>query len=326
LRSARASHPASPRLRPEVELATTRAAPTGVALRAAALVVTACFFFAAANALARAVQLPGAGAEIPALQVTFCRFLFGFLALVPWILARGTTPFRTTAPAMHALRVACGVGGVACLFAALARLPLAEATAIAWANPLFAMLFAAWFLKDRVDARGWAAAAVGFAGVLVMLRPGAAAFAPAGLLALAAALFVGAEVVVIKALAGRDPPLTVLAISNLAGLVVSGLVAAPFLVWPAPGQALPLAAVGIVMVTGQLLFLKALTLRETSFVAPFYYATLLHAFLIGWLAFGETPSPAVLLGALLIVGAGLYVVTRGGRASAGTARSRPDRP
>jgi drug/metabolite transporter (DMT)-like permease len=285
------------------------AAPTTVRL-AAGLVITACLFFAGANALAKAVQLEPGGPPVAAVQIVFCRFLFGSLTLVPWIVPARRRAFTTAVPKLHVLRVGCAFAGLVCLFAALEQLPLAEATALAWASPIFAMLFAALFLAERIDRCGWLAAALGFLGVLVMLRPGTTALAPAGLLALAAAVFVGAEVAAIKALAGRDPPLTVLAIANLAGLALSTVVALPFLTRPTLLQGLYLAGVGVVMVIGQLLFLRGLSMAPAGALAPFYYATLLHAFLIGWLAFGEVPGWATLLGAGLIVAAGLLVALR----------------
>ena len=286
------------------------AAAPGATVRAAGLTLIACVFFAAANACARAVQIEG---PVPPQQVTAFRYLFGFLTLLPLILRSPVPVFRTAVPRLHALRIAFGVGGVVCMFAALARLPLADVTAIAWANPLVAMALAALVLGERVSRLRWLWAGLGFLGVLVMMRPSGAAFGPSGLLALGAALCIGAEVTAIRALAVRDPGLTVLAIANAGGAIAGALLAAPVLVWPDPAQAVLMAGTGISMVIGQLLFMEAIRLRETSFVAPFYYATLVFAFAIGMVAFGEVPDLWVYLGAAAIVGSGLGVTVQGTR-------------
>ncbi len=284
-------------------------APAG-ALRAAALTLIACAFFAAANAFAKGAQVDGA---MPPQQVTFFRFLFGFLTLLPWILMARGPVFRTRVPHIHAIRVVFGMSGVICMFAALAHLPLADVTAIAWANPLVAMLLAALFLGDRISGRRWLYAAIGFAGVLVMMRPSGAAFGWEGLFALGAALFIGAEVAAIRALAGRDGSLTVLAIANAGGCLATLLIAAPVMIMPDGWQLFAMAMTGMLMVIGQLLFMAAIRIRETSFVAPFYYATLLFAFIYGMVFFGEIPDLWVYLGAGAIVFSGIAITLQGAR-------------
>ncbi|MGY6644530.1 MAG: DMT family transporter [Salinarimonas sp.] len=280
------------------------------ALRAAALTLIACAFFAAANAFAKGAQVDGA---MPPQQVTFFRFLFGFLTLLPWILMARGPVFRTSVPHIHAIRVVFGMSGVICMFAALAHLPLADVTAIAWANPLVAMLLAALFLGDRISGRRWLYAAIGFAGVLVMMRPSGAAFGWEGLFALGAALFIGAEVAAIRALAGRDGSLTVLAIANAGGCLATLLIAVPVMIMPDGWQLFAMAMTGMLMVIGQLLFMAAIRIRETSFVAPFYYATLLFAFVYGMVFFDEIPDLWVYLGAGAIVFSGIAITLQGAR-------------
>ncbi len=286
------------------------ASPRAGALRAAALTLTACAFFAAANAFAKGAQIEGA---IPPQQVTFFRFLFGFLTLLPWIVLARSPVFSSSVPHIHAIRVLFGMSGVMCMFAALAYLPLADVTAIAWANPLVAMLLAALFLGDRISGRRWLYAAIGFLGVLVMMRPSGAAFGWEGLFALGAALFIGAEVAAIRALAGRDGSLTVLAFANAGGCLATLLLAAPVMIMPDGWQLFAMAMTGTLMVIGQLLFMVAIRVRETSFVAPFYYATLLFAFIYGMVFFGEIPDLYVYLGAGAIVVSGIAITLQGAR-------------
>jgi len=284
-------------------------------LKAALLCLFSCAFFAGANAFAKAAQTVIPGAELHPLQVTAARFLSAFIVLSPLLIWKGRAVFRTAIPLRHLQRVLFGIGGVSCIFAAVQALPLADVIAVAWSAPLFALCFAAWFLRERVDGARWAAAAVGFAGVVVMMRPGAGTLDPMALLALAAAAFTGAEVVTIRLLAQRDGTLTVLALNNAMGAAIACGVAAFVFVWPSPAQAAALFMVGAVMVTGQAIFLKALAIAEASFVAPFYYATILWATLFGVLVFEEVPGWHLAMGGALIVASGAYVGWRGTRPS-----------
>lgn len=281
--------------------------------RAALLCVAACLFFAGANALAKAAQASGIGPELHPFQVTAARFLFAFLLISPLIVRKGPTVLRTSVPFRHLQRVLFGVGGVACLFAAVGQIPLGDAVAIAWASPLFALVFAAIFLRERVELGRWVAAAIGFVGVAVMMRPTGAAFEPAALIALGAALLVGGEVVTIRLLAVRDGTLTILALNNGMGMLIACAMAAPFFVMPSPLQGLLLMGVGVVMVTGQAIFLKAAALAEASFVAPFYYAALVWSAVYGFFFFDEVPGSALLVGASLIMASGVYLSWRGGK-------------
>lgn len=267
---------------------------------AAALCVVACAFFAGANALAKAAQTALPGPELHPIQVAAARFLFALLVISPWILRRGRAALRTDIPLRHLQRVMLGFGGVSCIFAAAAAMPLADAIAIVWSAPLFTLAFAAWFLKERVGTARCLAAAVGFAGVVVLAQPSGAAFEAAALLALLAAVFTGAEVATVRILAMRDSALTVLAINNLLGTAIACAAAAFVFVTPSWEQALALAGVGAAMVSGQAILLKALARAEASAIAPYYYATIAWSALIGVLAFDETPGWRLMAGAGLI--------------------------
>ncbi len=289
-------------------LAVAPASP--VLLRAALLCVVSCAFFAGANALGKAAQTILPGPELHPLQVTAARFLFALLALAPLILRAGRQVYRTEMPFRHVQRTLLGFAGVTCIFTAVQAMPLADAIAIAWSAPLFALLFAGWFLKERVGRMRWAAAAIGFAGVAVIMRPSGAAFEPAALIALAAAIMTGAEVATIRLLASRDPTLTVLAINNTIGAVVACIAASFVFVMPSLEQALALAGVGFVMVTGQAILLKALAVAEASAIAPFYYATIAWSALIGIVVFRESVTLPLIAGAGLIALGGAIVAAR----------------
>lgn len=290
--------------------------PAGYAFKTAFLVVVSCAFFAAANACAKGVQILEVGPDLHPLQIAFSRFAFGFLTLLPFILRRGRGVFRTQVPVKHGLRIVFGAAGVTASFAAVGMMPLADAIAIAWTSPIFAMIFAILFLRERVVPLRWVGAALGLVGVVIMNQPGAGALQAGALVALLSAVLVGAEVVTIRLLAQSDDPLTILAINNLAGAVISGCAAIPIFQVPDVAQLPYLVGVGSIMVCGQLLFIRAAAMGEASFIAPFYYSTLIYAAIFGLLFFGEVPGLHLLAGGGLIVASGLVIAFARPRAAA----------
>ena len=207
---------------------------------------------------------------------------------------------------LHVMRTTCGAAGVTLMFAAAAFIPLADATAISFLNPVFAMVFAIFLLGENVGPIRWSAAGIAMAGALVLLRPGSGAIAPGALLALGAALILGLEIIFIKRLSGREAPFQILLVNNGIGLVIATL--AVLFVWEPPTgqQWLALAGVGVLMAAAQTCFLNSVARADASFVVPFSYGTLLFATLYDALIFGVIPTSVSLLGAgIIIAGAAL---------------------
>jgi drug/metabolite transporter (DMT)-like permease len=282
-------------------------------LRAAFMVLVACAAFGGMGALAKAVNADGMGPAIHPLQIMACRFLFGFLTVVPIAAATRQLRFRTSILHWHAARVVCGVSGVAGIFIAVQYLPVADVTAISFSSPLFTLVFAVLALKEAVNGRRWLAAGIGFAGVLVIVQPGTSAFAPASLIALATALIIGAEMAIIRRMARQDPPMMIVLSSNTLGSLAGLGLAAAVWVWPSPAQWPFLIAVGSFTMLGQLLFARASALGEASLVAPLTYASILFATIYGVLFFDEVPGWPFYLGASVLVGAGVYLNLQGNR-------------
>ena len=274
-------------------------------LAAAALV-------AGTSLVAKGLGGPWAGPLHP-LQVTAGRFLFALAALLALVAALpARRPSLAGTPwGLHARRVACGAGGVTLLFAAAARMPLAEATALSFLSPLVTMALAVPLLGDRIGARQALAAGLSVAGAAILLRPGAEAVRPAALLALGSAALLGLEAVFIKRLADREPPVRMLLVSNAMGCAL--ILPAAALVWTPPGPAgwSLLAAVGILMVLGQACFIQAMRRARASSVVPAFYASLVFAAAYDAAAFGTVPSAAALIGAGLILAGALVLATAG---------------
>ena len=277
---------------------------------AVALMLAACALIAGTTLIAKMLGPASAGENaLHPLQVTAGRFAFAFMALVPFI-AWLRIDFRNTDWTNHLLRVLFGWAGVTCLFAASALMRLADATAISFLNPIVAMILSIPLLGEKVGPWRWAGAAVAFAGAAILTEPGTDAFQPVALIALLAAVFMGVEVVLIKRLSDREPPLRILFLSNGLGALVSLCAAILFWKWPLPGQWWLLATLGVTMVTVQALFIQAAKRGDASFVTPFFYTTLIFAGLYDYLVFSVTPTPNGWIGAALIIAGALTIVWR----------------
>ncbi|MFN3526131.1 MAG: DMT family transporter [Paracoccus sp. (in: a-proteobacteria)] len=272
----------------------------------AALMVAATGLFAATSLLAKAIGTGALGASLPPLMVSFGRFGF---ALAGIALAVAVMRPRLTRPAwgMHLGRTVCGWGGITLMFAAVAQMPLPDATAISFLSPVFTMMLAIPLLGERVGPIRWSAAVIALIGAAILLRPGQA-IQPAAALALGAAAAMGLESIFIKRLTRREGRLQILLVNNSMGALIA--TAAALLVWaaPNPAQWAALAAIGLLMAGGQALNLAAMRRADASFVAPFFYLTLIWAAGFDLWIFGILPDAVSLVGALVLVsGAGLLV-------------------
>lgn len=260
--------------------------------------------------LAKALGPAGSGdAALHPLQVTAGRFTFAFLVLVP-IVAWQKVDFKNANWRNHLLRVGFGWAGISCLFAAAASMRLADANAISFLNPIVAMILSIPLLGEKVGPWRWAGAAIAFIGAAILTEPGTNAFQPAALIALMAAIFMGAETILIKSLAKKEPTLRILILSNSLGAVVA-LTASSFVwKWPTPSQWAMMALLGSTMLVVQALFIQAARRGDTSFIMPFLYTTLLFAGLYDFIVFGVIPNIAGWIGASLIVTGALIVAWR----------------
>ena len=250
------------------------------------------------------------------LQVSAGRFIFAWLTLLPFVLWRRPR-FKGARWTLHGARSLCGWAGVSCMFAAAAAMPLADATAISFLNPIIAMVLAIVLLGERVGPWRWGAAAISLIGAALLIRPGTDSFQAMALVALAAALFMGFEVIFIKMLTNSEFPLRILFINNTIGAVLS-LGAAAF-VWTPPSseQWLALAAIGMIMVSAQTMFINAMRQADASFAMPFFYATLVFAAVYDIIAFSVVPAALSIAGAVLVIAGAIVLGWREGRVGRG---------
>ncbi len=280
--------------------------------RAVLFMAAATALFAGTTLLAKALGTDALGPPLHPFQVSFGRFLFAWVAIL-MVAAVLRPPMGRPALGLHLGRTLCGWGGATLMFAAAARMPLTDATALSFLSPVLTMLLAIPLLGERVGPWRWGAVAIALVGAMILLRPGPGTFQIAGLLALGAALALGLEAILIKRLTNREAPVPVLVINNGMGVAIA--LGPALAVWlaPTPAQWLALVGVGVVMVAGQLLFLLAVGRADASFVAPLFYLTLVYATVYDLAVFGVLPDAVSLVGAVVLVSGALLLALREGR-------------
>lgn len=280
--------------------------------RSILLAVTASFFFASSTFLSKLLGSGAWGDALHPLQVTHSRFAFGLVTAFILFLALRRR-FSRPHYKLHVLRSACGWAGVAVLFTGVLYIPASDAVALTFLNPIFAMIFAVLFLKETVGRHRWSAAAVALIGGVMLIRPEASGLNPVALLCIAGAMIIGVEIIAIKLLASREDVFQILVVNNA---IAAALASIPlFVVFDMPSvfQWGALAAVGAVMVTGQMLFLFAMKVSDASLVAPFIYATLIFVGGLDFIILGFQPDAVSLLGGGLIIASGSYIAIRESR-------------
>lgn len=240
------------------------------------------------------------GPPLHAFQISHGRFVFAFVVITSAI---GVLRPRFVKPHMplHVGRTLFGWGGVTLMFASVAFIPLSDATAITFLNPVFGMLLAIPLLRERVGPWRWAAAGIALVGAMILLRPTPASFQPAALLAVGAATVMGMELIFMKKLSKREGPLQILWINNALGLVIASLAVIPVWQMPTLAQWGALIALGTMMACAQSFFINGMARADASFVAPFAYATLVFATLYDFLFYGQIPDWISVIGACVIL-------------------------
>lgn len=250
------------------------------------------------------------GEAMPSAQLIFLRGVLASLLVLGMALALGAR--RQLQHALHprvAARAAVDACATVMYLLSLFHLPLGNATAINLAAPLFLVVFAVWFLKERPGAARWLAVAVGFAGVLCVVQPSSDGFNAWTLLCLAGTLFHATRDLLTRRIDPAIPSIVVTLSTAVAVTLLSGAMSLaqgwqPF----APVQLAWLAAASVFLVAGYFLIIQCMRQGEVSLTAPFRYSALLFAVVLGYLVWGDVPNAWAWCGIALLVGSGLYVV------------------
>ncbi|WP_309084079.1 DMT family transporter [Chelativorans sp.] len=282
-----------------------------------ALKIVSVAIFVIMSALIKAAGM------VPAGQIVFFRSFFAiFPILVMLVWQRElATAFRTRHPVGHVMRGLVGVASMGLGFFGLTRLPLPDAVTLNYAQPLLVVVFSAIFMGEIVRIYRWSAVVIGFAGVVIIAWPnltllagnGAELGAEQALGVIATLLGAAASAVamlLVRRLVLTEKTSTIVLWFSVTATVVS-LLTIPFgWAWLTAWQFLALAAAGICGGIAQVLMTQCYRHAELSTIAPFEYTSMLLAIMVGYFAFGDIPTLYTLVGGLIVVGAGLFIIWR----------------
>jgi drug/metabolite transporter (DMT)-like permease len=276
-----------------------RAVVAGIALMAAGI-----FLFAVNDALGKWLV-----ATYSVGQVLLVRSAAALALLAPFIWRDRTSFAVAPRRGLQALRASLATIEVACFYWAVAFLPLADVMAYYLAGPIFVTAIAAVALREPVGWRRWSAVLVGFVGVIVCLRPGAATLSWPALIALAGSFTFSLSMIATRYLRGTSD--TVLVTTQTVAALAFGAIVAP-LGWatPSPRDLALLALLGMVAMVAHVCVNRSLKLAPASIVVPYQYTTIIWAVAFGYLVFGDVPDLAMLVGAAIIIAAGLFILAR----------------
>jgi drug/metabolite transporter (DMT)-like permease len=289
-------------------------APAGTSVPAGiALVCAGMLCLSVNDALAKWL-----GAFYSPLQIIFLRAVVGLpLAAAVVLGVRGRAAFATRHPVLHLVRGAMYVAAAFTFFLGLQHLPLAEATAIAFASPILVTGLSALLLKESVGPRRWAAVLAGFAGVLIIVRPGSESFQPAALLPLASALLYALVMISARRIGASESMWTMM-FYVIAGPLLFSAFMVP-LVWRVPAwEHMPyFVAIAVFGTAAITLISQGFRVAPAAVVAPFDYTGLIWAALFGWMFWREVPDLWTVAGAAVIAASTLYIGYRESRAKGG---------
>lgn len=295
-------------------------------LRGIALKLASVFLF-----IIMAAMIKASADSVPAGQAVFFRSFFAMPVILAWLVWRGdlATGLRTVRPMGHVWRGIIGVSAMACGFAALGLLPLPEVTALGYAAPLMTVIFAAVLLGERLRAFRLTAVGVGLIGVLIVLWPrltlenaNQAAMLGVALTLVSAVLRALAQIHIRRLVATEQTSAIVFYFSLTA--TVFSLFTLPFgWAWPSGTVAAMLVGAGLIGGVAQILLTSAYRTSEAAVLAPFEYASILFAILIGYVVFDEVPTVPMLIGSAVVIAAGVLIIWRERQLGLQRGKARP---
>lgn len=293
-------------------------APRTQHLRAALLMLGSTMLF---GLMTVAIRL--ASETLHTFEIAFFRNFFGLIAALPLLLRHGPELLKTTQWPRYVFRCAIGVVSMLCGFWAIGHLPLAQAVALSYSTPIFVTIAAVVFLHEQVRGRRWAAVALGFVGVMIIVRPGTAGFSAGTLVALAAAVLSGIVSIQIKQLSKVEPADRIVLLTTLLWVPMSLLPALTVWEWPRGIAWVWVIAAGFLGTGGHMLWTRALKLGDVSALTPISFMQLPIVAVAGWLLFQERLDRWTAIGAGVIFAANAYIAHREARLARRAATHAP---
>ena len=284
---------------------------TGIAYKIASV----CVFVVMASLLK-------ASQGVPAGQLVFFRSFFAILPVIIYLVWRGelAAGLKTERPLSHLWRGLVGTGGMGFGFFALTQLPLPEATAIQYATPLLIVVFSAIFIGETVRFYRWSAVLVGLVGVIIIVWPRLTVFSGGitdasgatlgAISALISCVFAAVAMILVRRLVFTERSATIVLYFSVSSSLI-GLMTLPLgWVMPSTEQWVFLIGAGIAGGIAQILLTESYRHADMSVVAPFEYTSLLLTFAVGYFVFQDVPTVEMLVGGIIVVGAGVFIVWR----------------
>lgn len=271
------------------------------------MIICSTAFLASSDAMAKYLSRTG----MPSVEIAWIRFLVFVLILLPIVLAPASgNAMRSTRPLLQVFR---GLGLLCSsifFIMALGYLPIAEATATGFISPLFVTGLSVLFLGEKVGLRRWTATIVGLLGVLIIVRPGTAAFQPGTIFPIISALGWATALVLTRKISGADRAITTMAFSAITGFLVLSVIVPFYWIVPTWTQIALGIGIGSAATIGHWIVVQAFRYADASVLAPFSYVQLVWVTLIGFFVFGEVPDAVTFAGAAVIIASGVYTAHR----------------
>ncbi|NQV57636.1 MAG: DMT family transporter [Rhodospirillales bacterium] len=261
------------------------------------LMIISVAFLAAVDTLVKIALADG----MHPFAVAFYRNFFGMIAISPFIFRGGLSGFKTKRLPMHLARGLLHAASMLCWFTALTHIDLAEATALSFTTPIYASIAAIFFMGEPSRVIRWTAAGIGFAGMLILIRPGFAEVNIGVFLVIGSAALIALAKLMVKSLSKTDTPVTIVAFMSLTLTTFTFFPALPYWSWPSPKMLLVFALMGAVGATAHTVQTYSYRDGDITAVEPAGYMRLVWAAAMGFVFFGEVPGIWVWAGAFVII-------------------------
>ena len=247
------------------------------------------------------------GQDLHVFVMSFWRFVFSFLLFLPWAMRAGPGTVRSRRMGLHVLRACFLIVASTSLITATLFMPLDEVTALSFTTPLFSVIGAVLFLRERAGLRRWLAMAVGFIGILIIIRPGFTAIHWAAILILISALTFAGVVLCGKVLSRSESPEQITFLLATTCMPISLLPALVYWQWPTPMEFFWIFLMAVSSNANMYGISRALQAGDASATQPYDFLRLPTTAAVGWLAFGETSDLWTWIGAAVIFASTIYV-------------------
>ena len=262
---------------------------------------------------AMAVCIRLASRQLHPFEIAFFRNFFGFVFTLPLLYRHGWAILRTDKLSLYFFRCCIGIVSMLAGFWAIVHLPLAQAVALSYSTPIFVTIGAVFVLGEVVRARRWTAVIVGFAGVLVLMHPGADSFSFASLVAVLAAVMSASVAISIKFLSRTEKADAIVIYTTMIWVPLSLVPALFFWTMPTGITWLWIVLSGLLGTTAHMCWTRALTLADASLLTPISFLQVLVVGVLAYFLFDERVDRWTVMGAAIIFGSNVYIAQREAR-------------